>query len=281
MQIIYIIIILLVLYMIYYYPRRYYYLVHMRNAIFPFKISDMKLNPDMSKEKDYARIKNALFINPSTTEMVYLLKYKKFVDEPNVYSMCGNNEIDQLKKLLIDVIEKKVNGCLVETGAWRGGMGMWMQSILKYYRDNRNIWLFDTFEYFPQPSNSKDRSIHEITNILFEKMQNTNEVKNNFVKNGLFDKNIRLVEGEFTKTIPITNTGPIAILRLDSDYYDSTMLVLENYYWKISKRGYIIIDDYSNTYLACKDAVDDFRLKYNITELIINKSNGSVYWQII
>ena len=239
----------------------------------------MVLDPNITKEKNYPRIMATAPRKPTNDELIYLLKYKKFVDSPKVYSMCDLNEAATTKQILDDIISKNIPGCLVETGVWRGGMGMWMKSILKYYHSNRKIWLFDTFNYFPEPINSKDKNIHGLTKLIFENMPTISDVQNNFMKYGLMDKNIYLVQGEFSKTIPITNVGPIALLRLDSDYYESTMLVLEKYYWLVSNGGYIIIDDYNNEYLACKDAVDNFRKKYNITNPIIKSDFGSVYWQ--
>ncbi|AYV78325.1 MAG: macrocin o-methyltransferase, partial [Edafosvirus sp.] len=86
-------------------------------------------------------------------------------------------------------------------------------------------------------------------------------------------------KGLFQNTVPITVIPKIAILRLDGDYYESTMVVLEAYYFNITKGGYIIVDDYNNDFLACKQAVDDFRKKHNITN-VIQQSNGAIYWQV-
>jgi hypothetical protein len=250
----------------------------MKNVIFPLEISNVELKNDPKHEINYQKIMDAVPRKPSRDELIFLLKYKKFVDLPNVYSMCGYLKVQQTKKLLMNVIHNKINGCLVETGVWKGGMAMWMKCILKYYGDNRKIWLFDTFKYFPDPNNKTDLKMHRLTKLLFEKMPSVDIVKNNFKNNHLFDHNIHFVEGEFSKTLNITNTGPIAILRLDCDYYDSTMIVLENYYWKINKGGYIIIDDYGNPFLTCKKAVDDFRSKYNIRTPIMDIQHESVYW---
>src|SRR6202051_2919889 len=133
----------------YYILRVYYFFVYMRNIIFPYQINDIKLNENITTEPNYNRIKQAAFKEPSIREIIFLLKYKKFMDANNIYSMCQKREVDQITKLLINVIKNNINGALIETGVWRGGMGMWMKCILKYYRDQRKIYLFDTFTYFP------------------------------------------------------------------------------------------------------------------------------------
>ena len=278
--IILVIVIIIILSILYYFLRKYYHFIYLRNKIFPIEISNIELNTNIEEEKNYQRIMNVLFRRPTYDEIIFLLKYKKFIDMPNVYSVCNYQKVNQMKNLLIDVINKNIKGCLVETGVWRGGMGMWMKCILKYYRDKRGIWLFDTFEYFPNPSHEKDSKINHLTNLLFEKMPSIDDVKKNFKKYNLLDESVHFIKGEFTDTLCKVPIHDISILRLDSDYYDSTMLVLNTYYWKISKGGYVIVDDYGNTFLACKNAVDDFRLKNNIELPIINKDGESIYWRI-
>jgi hypothetical protein len=85
------------------------------------------------------------------------------------------------------------------------------------------------------------------------------------------------VVGKFKDTIS-ENINSLSILRLDCDYYEPTMLILERYYSYTSIGGYVIIDDFNNEYLNCKEAVMDFRKKYNITNPIINEGGGCVYW---
>jgi hypothetical protein len=273
-----IIITIIILILMYYFFRKWYYFIYIKNKIFPLQLSDIKLNDSIKSEPNYHRIVQASKQKLKYDEMVFLLKYKKFVDLPQIYSMCSVEKINQTQKLLETIIKKKINGCLVETGVWKGGMSMWMKCVLNYYRDKRHIWLFDTFEYFPQPQNILDANIHAFTKILFENMPNVYDVASNFKKFGLLDQTIHFVKGEFSKTIPKTNPGTIAILRLDSDYYEPTMLVLETYYDNLITNGYVIIDDYGNNYVACKTAVNDFRKKRNIISPIHNIHQESVYW---
>jgi O-methyltransferase len=130
------------------------------------------------------------------------------------------------------------------------------------------------------PSDSVvDSNIHSITQFLFQNMSSVSEVEDNFKKHGLLDTNVKFIKGNFFQTVPETNIQSIALLRLDSDYYDSTLFILENFYQKVSKRGYVIIDDYNNKYVDCKKAVDDFREKHNINSPIVDVDHGSVYWQ--
>ena len=255
------------------------YLMKMRNRIFPIYISQMKLNNDVTKEKYYHVILNTVPRNISNEELKYLLKYKKFV-ECNVYSMADPSEINQTEKLLMHVIKNNIIGSVLEMGVWRGGMCMWIQAIFKHCNSYRDLYLFDTFGSFPKSNYNKDSYIHDITNLLFENPHSVDAVIDNFRKMNLLNKNMNFIVGEFKDTVPETNLDSIALLRCDADYYDSTIIILENYYWKITKNGFIIIDDYNNKFLGCKNAVDEFREKYHISNKIIDEYGGSVYWQV-
>lgn len=250
---------IVILLLLYFVCRLWYYFYFLKYKIFPVQINDIKVNDNIKTEPYYDRIIKATPRKPTHDEIIFLLKYKKFMNLPYVYSMCSPYKVLQTQKILENVIRKKIYGCLIEMGVWKGGMAMWMKCILNYYHNKRHIWLFDTFEYFPNPENNIDSSIHNLTKILFEQMPSINDVSNNFKKYGLLDETIHFVKGEFTQTISITNPGNIAILRLDSDYYESTMLALDTYYDKVTVGGYVIIDDYNNNFVACKNAVNDFR----------------------
>lgn len=256
-------------------------IIKIKQEIFPILLKNIPLCDDITLEREYLQILKSLNRVPTYSEMIYLLRYKKFVDNDLVYSMCDSHEIDQTEQLLLHLITNNIHGCIVETGVWRGGMGMYMKAILNEYKDNRDIYLFDTYKYFPPPNNNniKDNDIHSIVELLFQNMQSVEQVKQNFERFNLLDNHVFFVAGLFSETIPYTDVGDIAILRLDSDYYESTMFVLEHYYKNIVPGGFLIIDDYNNHYLGCKDAIHDFRKKYNITNKIVDDKIGSVYWQ--
>jgi O-methyltransferase len=248
---------------------------NLRKKIFPFEIAQMPINLDITTEPLYHTFKK---YTSDASELTFLIKYKKFMDDPRTYSMAQANEINQMAHLVESVIVNKIDGDIVETGVWRGGMCMWTKALLKKYKSNKRVWLFDTFEYFPQAQSPLDRRVNDVTQILFEHMPTISDVKNNFKKFDLLDSNVIFIPGEFSKTTPVTPIDKISILRLDGDYYESTMVVLENYYFRIVNGGFVIIDDYNNKYLECKRAVDEFRSRYSITNPIIN-SVGAVYWQ--
>jgi hypothetical protein len=69
-------------------------------------------------------------------------------------------------------------------------------------------------------------------------------------------------------------------MRLDGDYYESTMDALTNLYDKLSVGGYAIIDDYGeDTWTYCRKAVDDFRREHGIKEPMIRVDSKCFFWQ--
>ena len=92
---------------------------------------------------------------------------------------------------------------------------------------------------------------------------------------------VKLVPGWFEDTLAgsLDGIGPIAVLRLDNDWYKSTKYCLELLYERVVDRGYIIIDDY-HTLTGCKKAVDEFRELRGIKSALVTTEIGTeAYWQ--
>jgi hypothetical protein len=103
-------------------------------------------------------------------------------------------------------------------------------------------------------------------------------VQSHFARYGLLDDQVVFLKGFFSDTLPVINTDAIAILRCDGDTFESTYGVLSNVYSKVSRGGYVIVDDY-NSFSDCKAAVDRFRAEGGITDPLVPIDNLSVYWK--
>ena len=85
-------------------------------------------------------------------------------------------------------------------------------------------------------------------------------------------KNVALVEGWFENTLPQCRFDePIALLRLDADWYESTMICLRNLFHRVAPGGLIIIDDYY-AWDGCSRAVHDFLSSESAPERIESSS---------
>lgn len=197
------------------------------------------------------------------------------------YTMTGVKRLDCLQTCVESVLSDGVLGDLVETGAWRGGSCMLMRAVLKEYGStDRYVWCADSFEGMPVPTATeddpgktglKDLSARSYLNVSLE------EVQENFKRFGLLDDQVKFLKGWFCDTLQTFPDRPIAVLRLDGDLYESTMSALNALYPKVSKGGYVIIDDY-NSWESCKHAVTSYRTRHDITGDIIPIDRHSVYW---
>jgi len=85
------------------------------------------------------------------------------------------------------------------------------------------------------------------------------------------------IKGFFHKSLPQAPIRQLSLLRLDGDMYGSTMDSLENLYSKLSPGGFCIVDDYALA--GCRQAVDDYRAKHNITEPMMEIDWTGRFWR--
>jgi O-methyltransferase len=195
-------------------------------------------------------------------------------------TMVGVERLNNIEKLLTDIIEHSIEGDCIETGVWRGGATIFMAAIIKAYEQtNRNVWVADSFEGLPKPNaekypHDKGDVHHTKTRLAISK----EDVEQNFRNYNLLGDNIKFLKGWFKDTLPNAPIEKLALVRLDGDMYESTMDGLVNLYPKLQSGGYIIIDDWGAV-PACKKAVLDYREQYGITEDIILIDWGGVYWK--
>lgn len=173
----------------------------------------------------------------------------------------------------------KVPGCVVECGVWRGGMSAGLCRVLG---SNRTYYLFDSFEGLP-PAQPIDGSaaIQWQQNKASPTYYDNCNAPPDFARRAMEQvgaRSFHLVAGWFNNTLPnFTVTEPIALLRLDADWYDSTMVCLENLFDLVAEKGIIILDDYF-TWDGCSRALHDFLSRRSATERI--RSLGDVCYLI-
>ncbi|ESY74863.1 TylF/MycF family methyltransferase [Mesorhizobium sp. M1050] len=175
------------------------------------------------------------------------------------HSMAGIKRLTNVRDLVQRVIDENVPGDLIETGVWRGGCCILMRGVLAANEvKNRKIYVADSFDGLPPPdagnfpADSGDR-LHEYRQLAIDQAQ----VESNFAAYDLLDDQVVFVKGLFGDTLPERVAGPLALIRLDGDMYESTMDSLEALYPRLSPGGFAIIDDLAHP--PCRQAVDDYR----------------------
>ena len=138
---------------------------------------------------------------------------------------------------------------------------------------SRKVYLYDTYEGMPEPTSVDidyaGRSAHD------DWQDNRRDGYNewNFASLEDVQDNMRATEYPFDQlvfvkglvqnTIPEASPRFIALLRLDTDFHDSTLHELEHLFPLLSPGGVLIIDDYGH-YMGQKKAVDDYFCRTNI-----------------
>jgi O-methyltransferase len=176
------------------------------------------------------------------------------------------------RNLLIAAERRYVAGCVVECGVWRGGMSAGMAEVLG---PDRDYFLFDSFEGLP-PATSLDG---ESAMAWQQDPDGASYYDNCRATVDFADRAMRLagaprykiIKGWFEKTLPeFVPPCPIAILRLDGDWYESTLSALEALYKHLAPEGIVIVDDYY-AWDGCSRAIHDFLSRHKLTTRIAQK----------
>ncbi|NOD77937.1 MULTISPECIES: TylF/MycF/NovP-related O-methyltransferase [unclassified Ruegeria] len=203
-------------------------------------------------------------------------------DWPSVaFTMVGSKRLANVRTLVESVIGNKVPGDFVETGVWRGGASIFAKAVLFAYGINdRRVVLCDSFQGLPEPNedlypHDKGSDFHKYDALAVS----ADAVRSNFEKFDLLDDQVVFIEGFFKDTMPLVPSKQIAVLRLDGDMYESTIDPLKHLFGKISKGGWIIVDDY-HVVPAAKAAVHDYFDEIGYTPPAIHEIDGvGVFFQ--
>ena len=193
--------------------------------------------------------------------------YKKV----QAYTMSNPDPIYSLITATRYIIENDIAGDFVECGTWSGGCSMAIALTLIELGDTkRNIWIYDTFAGMTEPGaidvtygdkvmsalpywqeKNGSSSGSDWANISLDR------VKTNLGSTNYPMEKLKFVEGDVLETLEYSLPNNIALLRLDTDWYDSTKKEMMALYPKLSLGGVCIVDDYG-AWAGSKQAVDEF-----------------------
>jgi hypothetical protein len=201
------------------------------------------------------------------------------IASPEFYALCRRcgpysmTTIDRMYALYeaIGHIERLgLAGAVVECGVWRGGSSMLAAlALLQRGSRERDLWLYDTFEGMSEPTEHDVAADGERMTEAWDHYRGNlghpvfayaglSEVKANMASTGYPGERIHYVAGKVEDTIPETMPERIALLRLDTDWYESTRHELEHLYPRLQPGGVLIIDDYG-AWEGARRAVDEWR----------------------
>lgn len=208
------------------------------------------------------------------------LDERKIIDEVSKFTLTSPERIVSLIRAVKHIEKNKIEGDIVECGVWKGGSIMAILKVLKDLNSfDRDIYLYDTFEGMSEPTEmdksfkgESATSAYLAKNEFWKRMESLSpleEVENNVRSINYPIEKIHFIKGKVEETIPSIIPEKIAILRLDTDWYESTLHELEYLFPRLVKGGIIIIDDYGH-WQGCKKAVDEY-LDRNKIELFLNR----------
>lgn len=203
-------------------------------------------------------------------------------NSPRAQTLLGRDALDNVQKCVVEALEKRVQGDMMECGVWHGGVPILMRAVLEAYGDrHRQVWVADSFQGLPHPDPGKDlvdAAIDRYLQAIGGFSVNKKEVQENFKRYGLLDKRVRFLEGWWHETLPKAPIGRLAVLRLDGDYYESTRTALEHLYPRLSPGGFLIVDDYSPMFGALR-AVDEYREQHGIRAKLEKVDDQVHFWR--
>jgi len=197
--------------------------------------------------------------DPATIEMIQSVEG---------YTMTGPEKLFALRSAVKYITANNIPGDFVECGVWMGGSMMAAaRTLLEAGDTQRQLFLFDTFEGMPKPTkedvdwagaNMLERWNAEHRNRLNRDARaSEKQVSSAMATVGYDMSRVHLVKGMVEDTVPLNAPERIALLRLDTDYYTSTLHELVHLYPRLVKGGVLIIDDYGH-FKGAEQAVTEY-----------------------
>jgi O-methyltransferase len=199
---------------------------------------------------------------------------RRIVEQARPYTMTSVARLTALIDAVRYCVRREIPGAFVECGVWRGGSILAMiLSLEDMDRRDREIYLYDTFEGMTQPT-ERDVSPHDGPALeAWRKAQtrasrpwpeffdrdvfSEDDVRAMLLETGYPPERLHFVRGPVEETLPARAPGEISLLRLDTDWYESTRCEMEHLYPRLSPGGVLIVDDYGH-WQGARDAVDEY-----------------------
>lgn len=193
------------------------------------------------------------------------------------YTMTSKERVVSLIRAVTHIVRHGPQGAIVECGVWKGGSMMAVALALQQRGVvDRDLYLFDTFDGMPPPSeHDRDHDGVSAARLLSSQTKDSqvwaraqlNEVEDNMLSTGYPMSKVHLIRGKVEETIPETAPKAIALLRLDTDWYESTKHELTHLFPLLEPGGVLILDDYGH-WQGARKAVDEYVAHHELPLLL-------------
>lgn len=192
-----------------------------------------------------------------------------YLREFDAFTMTSIERRYALLQSIQYILKHGLPGAWVECGVWKGGNAMLMMRELIRQGQERDIHLYDTFCGMPEPQEAdedfcgtkaavrlkNDHALRDTSDVWAH--ASLDSVSANLQSTGYPSKRITLVEGRVEDTLPDRAPAQISLLRLDTDWYSSTLHELRCLYPRLVQGGILLIDDYGY-WKGARKAVDEY-----------------------
>lgn len=203
------------------------------------------------------------------------------------FTMTNATRLCALVQAVRHVVRAAIPGDIVECGVWKGGSMMAVaHTLMETASVERTLWLFDTFEGMPAPVREDVTRNGEVAGELFRNKRDERGTGSNWCRSSLDEvranvestrypgQKLRFVRGKVEDTIPGEIPEKISLLRLDTDFYESTKHELIHLFPRLSRGGVLIIDDYGY-WKGCRQAVDEYFGTHTDTPCLLSRIDSS------
>ncbi|MEV6316266.1 TylF/MycF/NovP-related O-methyltransferase [Streptomyces sp. NPDC051776] len=201
------------------------------------------------------------------------------------YTMTSPERLNALILACRYVARHRIPGSVVECGVWRGGsMQAAARTLASAGDTSRDLYLFDTFEGMPPPTEKDRRRDGEMASDLLARrgkdapiwaVATLDDVRQGFEQVPYPKDRVHYVQGKVEDTVPSGAPEQIAILRLDTDWYASTRHELAHLYPRLVSGGVLLIDDYG-WWQGSREAVDEFLEETGARLLLLRMDEGRI-----
>lgn len=194
------------------------------------------------------------------------------------FTMTPRERLYGLYQAVRYVTAAHIAGDIVECGVWRGGSCMaaaW--TLLELGSTARDLYLYDTFAGMTKPGefDVDQRSASALSTWQRAQAGDVNrwcyasldDVRSNLLSTGYPPQRLHFIAGDLLNTLPATAPESIALLRLDTDFYESTKHALTHLFSRLAPGGVLIVDDYGH-WRGAKKAVDEYFAAQGVTMLL-------------
>jgi O-methyltransferase len=193
------------------------------------------------------------------------------------WTMTSPERIYALVQAVRYVTTNRIPGAIVECGVWKGGsMAAVAKTLLLLKDTSRDLYLFDTFQGMSEPTaNDVDYSGRPASAVLGADPSfrcadaPLEEVREVLYKTDYPEEKLHFIRGKVEETLPASAPAQISLLRLDTDWYDSTKHELVHLFPRLQKSGVIIIDDYGH-WKGSRQACDEYFAE-NAIPILLNR----------